>query len=36
VRLDPPPLGAHSRELLRSIGLSDARIDALKAQSVVA
>jgi crotonobetainyl-CoA:carnitine CoA-transferase CaiB-like acyl-CoA transferase len=36
VRLDPPPLGAHSRELLRSIGLTDARIDALKAQSVVA
>jgi crotonobetainyl-CoA:carnitine CoA-transferase CaiB-like acyl-CoA transferase len=36
VRLDPPPLGAHSRELLRSIGLADAQIDALKEQSVVA
>jgi crotonobetainyl-CoA:carnitine CoA-transferase CaiB-like acyl-CoA transferase len=36
VRLDPPPLGAHSAELLRSVGLTDAEIDALKAQAVVA
>jgi crotonobetainyl-CoA:carnitine CoA-transferase CaiB-like acyl-CoA transferase len=36
VRLDPPPLGAHSRELLLSVGLTDAQIDALKARSVVA
>jgi crotonobetainyl-CoA:carnitine CoA-transferase CaiB-like acyl-CoA transferase len=36
VRLDPPRLGAHSRELLRSIGLADAEIDALKARAVVA
>jgi crotonobetainyl-CoA:carnitine CoA-transferase CaiB-like acyl-CoA transferase len=36
VRLDPPPLGAHSRELLQSVGLSDAQIDELKAQAVVA
>lgn len=36
VRLDPPRLGAHSRELLRSVGLADAEIDALKAKAVVA
>lgn len=36
VRLDPPALGAHSRELLHSIGVSDAEIDALKARAVVA
>ena len=36
VRLDPPRLGAHSRELLHSIGLGDAEIDALKAKAVVA
>lgn len=36
VRIDPPRLGEHSRELLQSLGLDDARIDALKAQGVVA
>jgi crotonobetainyl-CoA:carnitine CoA-transferase CaiB-like acyl-CoA transferase len=36
VRLDPPPLGAHSHELLRGIGLDDAQIAQLKAQAVVA
>ena len=36
VRLDPPTLGSHSRELLRSLGLADAEIDALKEQAVVA
>jgi crotonobetainyl-CoA:carnitine CoA-transferase CaiB-like acyl-CoA transferase len=36
VRIDPPRLGEHSRELLRSLGLDDARMDALKAQGVVA
>ena len=36
VRLDPPALGAHSQELLRSLGLDDAQIAELKAQAVVA
>jgi crotonobetainyl-CoA:carnitine CoA-transferase CaiB-like acyl-CoA transferase len=36
VRLDPPRLGEHSRELLHSVGLSDAQIDALKERLVVA
>ena len=36
VRLDPPRLGAHSRELLRSLGLAENEIDALKARAVVA
>jgi crotonobetainyl-CoA:carnitine CoA-transferase CaiB-like acyl-CoA transferase len=36
VRLDPPTLGSHSRELLRSLGLADDDIDALKQQAVVA
>jgi crotonobetainyl-CoA:carnitine CoA-transferase CaiB-like acyl-CoA transferase len=36
VRLDPPALGAHSEELLRSAGLSAAEIEALKAKAVVA
>jgi crotonobetainyl-CoA:carnitine CoA-transferase CaiB-like acyl-CoA transferase len=36
VRLDPPVLGAHSRELLQSIGLGEAEIEVLRAQSVVA
>ncbi|RYF37186.1 MAG: CoA transferase [Comamonadaceae bacterium] len=36
VRIDPPRLGEHSRELLRSLGVDDARMDALKAQGVVA
>ncbi|GAB3659567.1 CaiB/BaiF CoA transferase family protein [Ramlibacter alkalitolerans] len=36
VRLDPPALGAHSQELLRSVGLADAEIEALKAKAVVA
>ncbi|MCG2595802.1 CoA transferase [Ramlibacter sp. XY19] len=36
VRLDPPRLGEHSRELLQSIGLADAQIAALKERGVVA
>jgi crotonobetainyl-CoA:carnitine CoA-transferase CaiB-like acyl-CoA transferase len=36
VRLDPPVLGAHSRELLQSLGLADAEIDALRTQAVIA
>jgi len=36
VRIDPPRLGEHSRELLQSLGLADAEIEALKAQAVVA
>jgi crotonobetainyl-CoA:carnitine CoA-transferase CaiB-like acyl-CoA transferase len=36
VRLDPPKLGAHTRELLSSVGYSDREIDALVAQRAVA
>ena len=36
VRLDPPAVGAHTRELLRGAGLDDARIDALQRRGVVA
>jgi crotonobetainyl-CoA:carnitine CoA-transferase CaiB-like acyl-CoA transferase len=36
VRIDPPRLGEHSRELLRSLGLADDAIDAMKAKAVVA
>jgi crotonobetainyl-CoA:carnitine CoA-transferase CaiB-like acyl-CoA transferase len=36
VRIDPPRLGEHSRELLQSLGLGDEEIAALKAQAVVA
>jgi crotonobetainyl-CoA:carnitine CoA-transferase CaiB-like acyl-CoA transferase len=36
VRLDPPVLGAHSDELLQSIGLDEAGIAELRAQAVVA
>jgi crotonobetainyl-CoA:carnitine CoA-transferase CaiB-like acyl-CoA transferase len=36
VRIDPPRLGEHSRELLQSVGLTDAQIDQLKTQAVVA
>ena len=36
VRADPPRRGEHSRELLREIGVDDARIEALVAQGVVA
>jgi crotonobetainyl-CoA:carnitine CoA-transferase CaiB-like acyl-CoA transferase len=36
VRLDPPRLGEHSRELLGSAGLASADIDELLAQAVVA
>jgi crotonobetainyl-CoA:carnitine CoA-transferase CaiB-like acyl-CoA transferase len=36
VRLDPPRLGEHSHELLRSIGIGDERIAALKERGVVA
>jgi len=36
VRLDPPKLGQHTRELLGSIGYARSEIDALTAQAVVA
>ena len=36
VRLDPPALGAHGTDLLRSIGIDDARIEALRARAVIA
>jgi crotonobetainyl-CoA:carnitine CoA-transferase CaiB-like acyl-CoA transferase len=36
VRLDPPAVGAHTRELLRGAGLDDAHIDALQRRGVVA
>ncbi len=36
VRLDPPPLGAHTREVMRSVGYEDARIAALVAERVIA
>jgi crotonobetainyl-CoA:carnitine CoA-transferase CaiB-like acyl-CoA transferase len=36
VRLDPPKLGEHSRELLQGIGLADTDIDDLRARAVVA
>jgi len=36
VRLDPPRLGEHSRELLTSAGLTGAEVDALLAESIVA
>jgi len=35
VRLDPPPLGAHTREVMRSVGYDDARIAALVAERVI-
>lgn len=36
VRLHPPRLGEHSRELLGQLGLGDAEIEALRARGVVA
>jgi crotonobetainyl-CoA:carnitine CoA-transferase CaiB-like acyl-CoA transferase len=36
VRIDPPPLGAHSQELLQSVGLAQAEIDDLRARGVIA
>ena len=36
VRLDPPRLGEHSRELLGSAGFAGSEIDELLAQAVVA
>jgi len=36
VRLDPPRLGSHTRELLAELGFDAAQTDALLAQSVVA
>lgn len=35
-RLDPQPIGAQTREVLRAIGMADARIDELVRQGVVA
>ena len=35
-RLDPQPVGAQTRDVLRGMGLDAARIDALLAQGVVA
>jgi crotonobetainyl-CoA:carnitine CoA-transferase CaiB-like acyl-CoA transferase len=36
VRLDPPRLGEHSRELLAGAGFAREEVDALLAKSVVA
>jgi crotonobetainyl-CoA:carnitine CoA-transferase CaiB-like acyl-CoA transferase len=36
VRLDPPHVGEHSRELLEGLGFSDAQIDDWRAAGVVA
>ncbi len=36
VRLDPPPLGAHTREVMRSVGYADAEIEALRAGHAIA
>jgi crotonobetainyl-CoA:carnitine CoA-transferase CaiB-like acyl-CoA transferase len=36
VRLDPPKMGEHTRDLLRGLGYDDAQIDALIAQHAVA
>ncbi|HVZ46161.1 MAG TPA: CaiB/BaiF CoA-transferase family protein [Ramlibacter sp.] len=36
VRLDPPRLGEHTRELLREAGYTDAELDALAARRVIA
>jgi crotonobetainyl-CoA:carnitine CoA-transferase CaiB-like acyl-CoA transferase len=35
-RLDPQPVGAQTREVLRGMGLDEQRIDALVRQGVVA
>jgi len=35
VRIDPPRIGEHTRELLVQLGLADSRIDELRAQGVV-
>jgi crotonobetainyl-CoA:carnitine CoA-transferase CaiB-like acyl-CoA transferase len=36
VRLDPPKLGEHLRELLAGIGVNDAEVNRLLAEGVVA
>jgi crotonobetainyl-CoA:carnitine CoA-transferase CaiB-like acyl-CoA transferase len=36
VRLDPPPLGRNTRELLRAAGYTDAQVDDLAARHIVA
>jgi crotonobetainyl-CoA:carnitine CoA-transferase CaiB-like acyl-CoA transferase len=36
VRSDPPKMGEHTRELLASLGYTDAQVDDLRARSVVA
>lgn len=36
VRLDPPMLGQHARELLATIGVEDSEVDRLQAKGVVA
>ncbi len=36
VRLDPPKLGEHTRELLGQLGIADPQIDALRERGVVA
>ena len=35
VRMEPPHIGEHSRELLAGLGIADAQIDELRAQGVV-
>jgi crotonobetainyl-CoA:carnitine CoA-transferase CaiB-like acyl-CoA transferase len=36
VRLQPPRIGEHSRELLRGLGLADDQVDALRERGIVA
>jgi crotonobetainyl-CoA:carnitine CoA-transferase CaiB-like acyl-CoA transferase len=35
VRMDPPKMGEHTRELLRAMNYTDAQIDELRAQAVI-
>ena len=35
VRMDPPKMGEHTRELLRAMNYADAQIDELRAQAVI-
>jgi crotonobetainyl-CoA:carnitine CoA-transferase CaiB-like acyl-CoA transferase len=35
VRLNPPRMGEHTRELLEGLGYTSAQIDALRAKAIV-